>query len=64
MVTKTEIKFSLTIREAQSLLSWLRTSSERSNPYQFRGEKPLIDGMKKDCEYFKYELNNLLKDVK
>jgi len=58
-IENTEIKFSLTVREVQSLLTVLSrvNSARNSTQADLRG---LPIGMRDDCDHMEYELRNLI----
>lgn len=58
MIESTEIKLSLTVEEARSLLTWLSKSHNRD--YSFRGFPALANSKKDDCERLRVELDSLM----
>lgn len=59
-IEKTEVKISLTVREAQALWAWLEESN--NNDFRFRGHAKMSDGAKDDCQEIRNNLMNLLSE--
>lgn len=58
MIKETSIKIAINVREAQSLLMFLRQADK--NDFRWRGEQPIESGSIKDCKNIKLELEKLL----